>query len=224
MRAYLAVIKDSFREAFSSKILWVLIVMIALFLALLAGLSVAPAERTGLDFPDVFDWPELATRLRAAEADSPAGQLRGRFPADLQSDLRGFQHDGENRRVFRDLRRQLNEQLTTDDFATAIVVPEEKLSEEARELSGRGEGVDEKTRQRLNRLILEAALGIQQKHSDKKTILITKDVNLRILADAEGLAAEEKGGEAEQVVGARAPAVECDEGRKRAVAVRNACE
>ena len=32
MRAYLAVIKDSFREAFSSKILWVLIVMIALFL------------------------------------------------------------------------------------------------------------------------------------------------------------------------------------------------
>ncbi len=158
MRAYLAVIKDSFREAFSSKILWVLIVMIALFLALLAGLSVAPAERTGLDFPDVFDWPELATRLRDAEADSPAGQLRGRFPADLQSDLRGFQHDGENRRVFRDLRRQLNEQLTTDDFATAIVVPEEKLSEEARELSGRGEGVDEKTRQRLNRLILEAAL------------------------------------------------------------------
>ena len=55
MRAYLAVIKDSFREAFSSKILWVLIVMIALFLVLLSGLSVAPAERTGLDFPDVFD-------------------------------------------------------------------------------------------------------------------------------------------------------------------------
>ena len=90
MRAYLAVIKDSFREAFSSKILWVLIVMIALFLVLLSGLSVAPAERTGLDFPDVFDWPELATRLRDAEADSPAGKLRGRFPSELQDNLRKF--------------------------------------------------------------------------------------------------------------------------------------
>ena len=43
----------------------------------------------------------------------------------------------------------------------------------------------------MDLLILEAALGIQQKHPDKKTILITKDVNLRILADAEGLAAED---------------------------------
>ena len=34
MRAYLAVIKDSFREAFASKILWVLIIMIAGFAAL----------------------------------------------------------------------------------------------------------------------------------------------------------------------------------------------
>ena len=37
MRAYLAVIKDSFREAFSSKILWVLIVMIAFGAATLAA-------------------------------------------------------------------------------------------------------------------------------------------------------------------------------------------
>ena len=158
MRAYLAVIKDSFREAFSSKILWVLIVMIALFLVLLSGLSVAPAERTGLDFPDVFDWPELATRLRDAEADSPAGKLRGRFPSELQDNLRKFKLDGENRRVFRDLRRQLNEQLDSDDFATAVVVPEDNLSDEARELVGQGENIDSKTRQRLNRLVLEAAL------------------------------------------------------------------
>ena len=43
----------------------------------------------------------------------------------------------------------------------------------------------------MDLMILEAALSVQEKHPDKKTILITKDVNLRILADAEGLVAED---------------------------------
>ena len=43
----------------------------------------------------------------------------------------------------------------------------------------------------MDLLILEAALGMQEKHPDKNTVLITKDVNLRILADAEGLIAED---------------------------------
>ncbi|MED5447300.1 MAG: hypothetical protein VYA62_03685, partial [Planctomycetota bacterium] len=74
MRAYLAVIKDSFREAFASKILWVLIIMIAGFLVLLAGFSVKPAMRTGIDSGDVVDMESLAVRLRDVEADSPAGR------------------------------------------------------------------------------------------------------------------------------------------------------
>ena len=62
MRAYLAVVKDSFREAFSSKILWVLIMMIALFLVLLAGLSVASGVTTGWSPPP--ENTELASIFR----------------------------------------------------------------------------------------------------------------------------------------------------------------
>jgi PhoH-like ATPase len=43
----------------------------------------------------------------------------------------------------------------------------------------------------MDLLILETALAVQTQHADKKTVLITKDINLRILADAEGLVAED---------------------------------
>ena len=41
----------------------------------------------------------------------------------------------------------------------------------------------------MDLLILETALAVQSQHLDKQTTLITKDINLRILADAEGLVA-----------------------------------
>ena len=43
----------------------------------------------------------------------------------------------------------------------------------------------------MDLLILESALAVQSENPDKDTILITKDINLRILADAEGLIAED---------------------------------
>jgi len=43
----------------------------------------------------------------------------------------------------------------------------------------------------MDLLILETALEVQAQHPDKHTVLITKDINLRILADAEGLVAED---------------------------------
>lgn len=61
--------------------------------------------------------------------------------------------------------------------------------------TGRGGGVEALkatgSTRHIDLLILEAALDIQEKHPDKNTVLITKDVNLRILADAEGLVAED---------------------------------
>lgn len=47
------------------------------------------------------------------------------------------------------------------------------------------------TTRHMDLLILETALAVQKDFKDKKTVLITKDVNLRILADAEGLTAED---------------------------------
>lgn len=47
------------------------------------------------------------------------------------------------------------------------------------------------TTRHMDILILSTALAVQENHPDKETILITKDINLRILANVEGLTAED---------------------------------
>ncbi len=158
MRAYVAVLKDAFRETLASKVLWVLLVLITTFLLLFSGLSVAPAVRTGLAFRDVFDWPDLVVRLRDAPADSPAGHVRQQLTDKLQKQVGSFTRDGTGQRRFlRELREAIDSQLATDDFAEAIDLADESLSDEARELKSAGD-VSKQQRQRLNRLVLEAAL------------------------------------------------------------------
>jgi ABC-type transport system involved in multi-copper enzyme maturation permease subunit len=158
MRAYLAVLKDAFRETLASKVLWVLLILITGFLVLFSGLSVAPAVRTGLDFRDVFDWPDFVVRLRDVPADSPVGRLRHRLTDELQKQVESFTRDGGGRRRFlREIREAIDSQLETDDFATVLDVADESLSDEARKLKATGD-VSKQQRQRLNRLVLEAAL------------------------------------------------------------------
>ncbi len=177
MRAYLAVIKDSFREAFASKILWVLIIMIAGFLVLLAGFSVKPAMRTGIDSGDVVDMESLAVRLRDVEADSPAGRIRGRFPDELQDKLKAFRPDTADRRtkseLYGGLRRQLAEQIREPSFATETRVPDESLSEEAKTLVGQEAALEESRQLRLNRLVLEAALPDDVHASPSEVVNVT---------------------------------------------------
>ena len=143
MRAYMAVIKDSFREAFASKILWVLIILITLFLLLLAGFSVNPAMRTSFERRDVIDMEVLALRLRDAEADSPAGRIRERLGSDLKEELSRFQPATAKRNskfeLFGKIRDKLDDELENPEFASEINVSDEKLTEEARGLAGRGD-------------------------------------------------------------------------------------
>jgi len=162
MRAYMAVIKDSFREAFASKILWVLIILITLFLLLLAGFSVNPAMRTSFERRDVIDMEVLALRLRDAEADSPAGRIRERLGSDLKEELSRFQPATAKRNskfeLFGKIRDKLDDELENPEFASEINVSDEKLTEEARGLAGRGDRLQGREQLRLNRLVLEAAL------------------------------------------------------------------
>jgi len=59
----------------------------------------------------------------------------------------------------------------------------------------KGNGIDALketgTTRHMDILILSTALAVQEQNPDKETILITKDINLRILADVEGLIAED---------------------------------
>ena len=181
MRAYLAVIKDSFREAFASKILWVLIILITLFLGLLAGFSVADALRTGINSQDVIDMESLAARLRDADADSPAGRIRDRLEDDLKKELLTFDENTTERRakvsLFRDIRSQLDDQLKEPDFAGEIQVPNESLSEEGQELATRDANSQPELkpleRLRLHRLTLEAALPDDVRPSPSQVVNVT---------------------------------------------------
>ena len=56
MKAYLAVIKDSFREAFASRVLWILLVLITLLLLLLAPLGVKDEVAATLSRGDISNF------------------------------------------------------------------------------------------------------------------------------------------------------------------------
>ena len=66
MRPYLAVIKDSFREARSSRVLWILLALITLLLLALLPLSWERQLTTGLRQYDIRDFSKLASELRAS--------------------------------------------------------------------------------------------------------------------------------------------------------------
>ena len=52
MRPYLAVIRDSFREAFATRVLWIMLILIGGLLGLLAPLGFEPALAVSLQFTD----------------------------------------------------------------------------------------------------------------------------------------------------------------------------
>ena len=74
MRPYLAILRDSFQEALSSRVLWMLLILTAMFLLALAPLGAYEKSRTTIES---FDLTDGAGWLRAlAAADSSAAPPR----------------------------------------------------------------------------------------------------------------------------------------------------
>ena len=69
MSKYLAIIKDSLREALASRVLWVVLVLITLLLMVLAPLSYREDLTWRMRDNDVQEWPDLMVIVRD-EADS----------------------------------------------------------------------------------------------------------------------------------------------------------
>ena len=65
MRPYLAIIKDSFREATASRVLWVLLGVITIILLLIAPLGVRAKLTTGFSGGDIRDPQQFVAKLRA---------------------------------------------------------------------------------------------------------------------------------------------------------------
>ncbi|MEC8302759.1 MAG: hypothetical protein VX035_13680, partial [Planctomycetota bacterium] len=68
MKAYLAVIKDAFRAAIAAKLLYVMLVLITIFLAVLVPLSFRSIPSSRLRQLDIKRPFDLATRLYEASA------------------------------------------------------------------------------------------------------------------------------------------------------------
>ncbi|MFM8287297.1 MAG: ABC transporter permease, partial [Planctomycetaceae bacterium] len=162
---YLGILKDSFREALSSRVLWVLLLISTLFLLVIAPFGINDRRATALPRWAVTDWPQLTRRLAegAVETGPPAArrlwqrlpqELRDRVTAQVAAGDAGF-----NRDLAEAIRRNLNQQLESSDFYAADAFPTDSLPEEAKPLVSTGvEQLDKASRERLHRLLIEATL------------------------------------------------------------------
>jgi phospho-N-acetylmuramoyl-pentapeptide-transferase len=112
-----------------------------------------------LDMRDITSWPALAGHLRVAGKDngaSAAARIRARMP---QAAAAALETDPLSSEARRRIVSGLNEALESEDLYLAQLWPEVVMNEEAARLIQRenSEGLAERGRIRLNRLLLEAA-------------------------------------------------------------------
>ena len=167
MRPYLAVIKDSFREAIHSRVLWILLIVITLFLLLIAPAGYRVTLTTTFNWSDVQDARQLVLRLTEAAGkvaasrekriwesiDQPAREELEKFSRVKESNDRDYLL-GKQKLV-----SSLNELLQRKGLHDPQLWPAPSLSKEARDLAEKPR--DQLSRDelgRLNRLLIESAL------------------------------------------------------------------
>jgi ABC-type transport system involved in multi-copper enzyme maturation permease subunit len=82
MRPYLGILRDSFREAVASRVLWILFAVATLFLAAIAPFGIRDVQPTRLARNSVVKWNDLALKLaaQAPAADSAEKPPEGASP------------------------------------------------------------------------------------------------------------------------------------------------
>ncbi|MEX2173940.1 MAG: ABC transporter permease, partial [Pirellulaceae bacterium] len=167
MRPYLAIIKDSFREALASSVLWVLLGLIVLFLLAVAPIGYKLNLTGEFTWGDRIDGPELVARLRGAHAagePSPGRRIWSQFDEETRGQLARLERIADNRRGegreflqgMDTLREGLNELIHRRDFYRADDWSEASLPQEAKDYLARPR--DDLSRDelaRLNRLLIE---------------------------------------------------------------------
>ncbi|HUE70478.1 MAG TPA: ABC transporter permease subunit [Pirellulaceae bacterium] len=167
MRPYLAVIKDSFREAIHSRVLWILLIVITLFLLLIAPAGYRVTLTTTFNWTDVQDARQLVERLSEKGQSITATREKRIWELIHQptrEDLQKFARvkevsDRDYMLGKQKLVQALNELLLERGLHDPELWPAASLSKEARDLA-------EKPRQklstdelgRLNRILIESAL------------------------------------------------------------------
>jgi ABC-type transport system involved in multi-copper enzyme maturation permease subunit len=167
MRPYIAVIKDSFREALASRVLWILLVVTTLVLLAIAPATIKEQLATTLRRGDIDDWSALVAELRGpGPATSPKKRVWSALPDTLRSQLRALAETKGNIEVPFDVQSEtvesLNKMLTQRNLYDAQVWKAEDLTQEAADLVARGVArLPAESLARLNRLLLETAFPLE---------------------------------------------------------------
>lgn len=165
MRPYIAIIKDSFREAVASRVLWLVLAMIVLLLALVAPLGYRINLTGEFSWGDIQEWPQLVEKLRlAAEADVPSPGKRIWEQIDEPTRTKLIQmrriKEGDEGDYFQGsevLRKALNELVKSRDLYHEPDWQGVSLPKEARDLLGRPRSeLTGEQFARLNRLLIES--------------------------------------------------------------------
>lgn len=178
MTPYLAIIKDSFREAFASRVMPFLLVMFTLVLLVLAPLGLREESASELKFDDVIDARTLVVRMKEAadsDAASPGRHIWNRMPAATKDDLSPDEGDnGKRVRLSGKLRTELVRQLKEPGFFDAAAWKDVELSEEGRKLADTpASQLNESQIARRNRLALEAAFPAYIAPTPKTSVELT---------------------------------------------------
>lgn len=171
MMKYFAVILDSFREALASRVLWLVLAVVSLFLLAIAPLGYREEVTWKLGDHDVRTWPDFMAKLRQegpADTFGPSTRIWKLLDADLQKKLASVKIPGKDQDVVNpwgflgllsQFKKALNTMLERPDFYDQSAWKGvQLLSRELRQLQReKPEKLTGKERARFNRLVLEAA-------------------------------------------------------------------
>ena len=160
MSPYLAIIKDSFREALASRVLWTLLCVITLLLIALLPLHWVTTVAAELSDGDVGNVRTISTALQLG-AEDEASPLQKHLWNSLSKRTRERieQRDsgrGPDFHIRDRIVKDLNAAIEKDDFYDEELWSEVTLSKRAKELQDRTLKGDQL--QQFNRLALEAAM------------------------------------------------------------------
>ena len=181
MRPYLAIIKDSFREALSSRVLWILMGLITLELLCLAAVGIRTDVRTDFNRGDIVQGPRLAATLRlAAVADesSPGKRMWSFIGEENQKQLTAFtqMQRGDRGDYFRGvevLYASLTQLIHRRDLYDEQAWKSVTLPKEAKDLLDKRGTLKDRELARLNRVLIEAAFPAHFRHGPAEAIVIT---------------------------------------------------
>jgi ABC-type transport system involved in multi-copper enzyme maturation permease subunit len=171
MKKYIAVIQDSFREAFSSRILWLLLILITMMLLAVAPLGYREEVTWQLGDSDVREWPKLMEKVRdegPLEQPSPSRRIWLLLDDELKEKLTELKIPGEDQEpvnpwefiaTLSGFQKALNKLLEQPDFYDEESWENvQMVSMELRELHDEDpEKLTDQERSRYHRLLVEAA-------------------------------------------------------------------